>query len=137
MARSAKRSLTVPHPVRDALQTQIEDGTLNYPSENAAIIGLIRYQLICGKAHPLTEPIARMHPDEQDVIDDFLLAITEAGLNLKGQFLENLVKQVTAGEDSQSLSVVNQLLPTQLLKMAKQWKAGKLDLEQLRAERGE
>ena len=41
------------------------------PIENAAWIGLVRYQLLSAKPHPITSAIARMHPDDQDAIDDF------------------------------------------------------------------
>lgn len=73
-----------------------------------------------------------MHQVDQDVIDDFLLAVTEAGLNLKGQFLKHLVQTAVDGEEAPSLSVVKNLLPRQLLAMAKSWKNGDLDLESLR-----
>jgi len=86
MPRSLKKSITVPNPIREGLLAQIEDGTLDYPSENAAWIGLARYQLIVGKPHAITVAIARMHPEDQDVIDDFLLEVASRGLSLKGQF---------------------------------------------------
>jgi hypothetical protein len=42
ISRSTKRSITIPNPVRDALSSQIENGVLDYPSENAAWIGRFR-----------------------------------------------------------------------------------------------
>ena len=74
MSRSIKKSIAIPQPVRDALAGQIENGVLDYPSENAAWIGLARYQLLIGKPHPVTAPIALMHQRHQDLIDDFLHA---------------------------------------------------------------
>lgn len=104
---------------------------MDYPSENAAWIGLARYQLICGKPHPLTEPIARMHPDEQDVIDDFLLEIANRRLGLKGQLLERLIARVINGDENPSSEVVNRLLPHELLRMAKDWRRGNFDFGEL------
>lgn len=48
----------------------------------------------CRKSHPITAAIARMHPDDQDVIDDFLLEIATRGLTLKGQFLSHLIRHL-------------------------------------------
>ena len=93
MSRSTKKSITVPNPIREGLQVQLKQGTLDYPSENAAWIGLVRYQLLSGKPHPITSAIARMHPDDQDVIDDFLLDVAKRGLTLKGQFLSHLIRE--------------------------------------------
>ena len=121
MSRSTKRSITIPNPVRDALSSQIENGVLDYPSENAAWIGLARYQLLIGKPHPITSAIARMHADDQDVIDDFLLEIAKRGLSLKGQFLSQLIKSALNGSDVPTEQEIANLLPQELLCMAKEW----------------
>lgn len=123
MARSSKKSITIPNPVREGLVQQMADGTLDYPSENAAWIGLARYQLLIGKPHPVSAAIARMHPDDQDVIDDFLLARALSGESLKGQLLAKLIKATIDGTDSPTEQGVAELLPAELLKMAKQWRA--------------
>jgi len=122
MPRSQKKSITVPYPVRDGLVSQIENGTLDYPSENAAWIGLARYQLLIGKPHPITVAIARMHPDDQDVIDDFLLAVSSRGLSLRGQFLAHVVERAIAGQPSPNEQEVTTLVPQELLRMAKAWR---------------
>ena len=122
MARSSKKSITIPNPVREGLVQQMADGTLDYPSENAAWIGLARYQLLIGKPHPVTAAIARMHPDDQDVIDDFLLARARSGESLKGQLLAKLIKTAIDGTASPTEQGVAELLPAELLKMAKQWR---------------
>jgi hypothetical protein len=123
MARSSKKSITIPNPVREGLVQQMADGTLDYPSENAAWIGLARYQLLIGKPHPVTAAIARMHPDDQDVIDDFLLARARSGESLKGQLLAKLIKAAIDGTSSPNEQAVAELLPAELLKMAKQWRS--------------
>ena len=122
MPRSLKRSITVPNPVRDGLLAQLQDGTLDYPSENAAWIGLARYQLLIGKPHPITVAIARMHPDDQDVIDDFLLEVATRGLSLRGQFLSHVVQRAVSGTGDPNEQTVTEMVPGELLKMARAWR---------------
>lgn len=122
MSRSIKKSLAIPQPVREGLRAQVQNGLLEYPSENAAWIGLARYQLVIGKPHPLTVAISRMHQDDQDVIDDFLLEIAERGLTLKGQFLERLIRQALESSKQPTDQEITDLLPQELLAMAKEWR---------------
>ena len=122
MSRSIKKSIAIPQPVRDALNSQIDNGVLDYPSENAAWIGLARYQLLIGKPHPVTAAIALMHQRHQDLIDDFLHAIATHGIGLRGQFLSRLIRQALSGESQPNEQEVQVLVPQELLKMAKEWK---------------
>jgi hypothetical protein len=122
MPRSLKKSITVPNPIREGLIAQIQDGTLDYPSENAAWIGLARYQLIVGKPHAITVAIARMHAEDQDVIDDFLLEVASRGLSLKGQFLAHLVQRALDGSKEPGEQELTRLVPGELLQLAKAWK---------------
>lgn len=122
MSRSVKKSIAIPQPVREGLRAQVKNGLLNYPSENAAWIGLARYQLVIGKPHPLTVAISRMHQDDQDVIDDFLVEVAERGLTLKGQFLARLIREAIEGSKEPTDQEVTELLPQQLLGMAKEWR---------------
>ena len=93
-----------------------------YPSENAAWIGLAHYQLLIGKPHPVTAAIARMHADDQDVIDDFLLEIASRRLNLRGHLLSRLIRQAIYGCSQPNEQEVEQLVPQELLKMAREWR---------------
>ena len=122
MPRSSKKSIAVTHPVRTGLLAQLKAGILDYPSENAIWMGLARYQLIIGKPHPVTAAIARMHADDQDAIDDFLLEIASRGLSLKGQFLERLVALGIARCQNPTEQEVTELLPDELLAMARRWR---------------
>jgi hypothetical protein len=122
MSRSTKKSITVPNPIREGLVIQLKGGILDYPSENAAWIGLVRYQLLSGKPHPITAAIARMHPDDQDVIDDFLLEIAKRGLTLKGQLLSHLIREAITGTSEPTEQEIANLLPQELLRMAKEWR---------------
>jgi len=125
------KPLTISNPVREGLVQQMADGTLDYPSENAAWIGLARYQLLIGKPHPVTAAIARMHADDQDVIDDFLLEAARFGVSLKGQLLMRLIREAMGGGTHPNEQEVADLLPAELLKMAKRWQRGDLSLDQL------
>ena len=122
MSRSVKRSVTVPNPVREGLASQIKSGILDYPSENAAWIGLARYQLLIGKPHPVTAAISRMHADDQDVIDDFLEEIATRGLALRGMLLERLIRQAIDGSQEPTCQETAELIPVELLKLAREWK---------------
>ena len=122
MPRSAKRTITIPHPVREALLDQYEEGILDYRSENGAWIGLARYQLIVGKPHPITAAIDRMRQSDQDTIDDFLHEVSRRRLNLKGQFLEKLVALGVARCQNPTEQEVTELLPDELLRLAKAWR---------------
>jgi len=122
MSRSTKKSITVPNPIREGLVIQLKGGILDYPSENAAWIGLVRYQLLSGKPHPITSAIARMHPDDQNVIDNFLLEIAKRGLTLKGQLLSHLIREALTGTSEPTEQEIANLLPLELLKMAKEWR---------------
>lgn len=122
MPRSSKKSITVPQPIREGLVHQIKDRTLDYPSENSAWIGLARYQLLVGKPHPVTAAIARMHPEDQDVIDDFLLDAASRGISLRGQLLMRLIKEAINGSSNPTEQQVADLVPAELLKMARAWR---------------
>ena len=94
----------------------------DYPSENAAWIGLARYQLLIGKPHPVTVAIARMHPEDQDVIDDFLLEVSQRGMSLRGQLLSRLIRQAIDGCLDPTEQEVAGLVLQELLRMAKEWR---------------
>jgi hypothetical protein len=63
-----------------------------------------------------------MHPDDQDVIDDFLLEVATRGLSLRGQFLAHVVQRAVYEAQQPSEQEVTELVPGELLKMAKAWR---------------
>ena len=95
---------------------------MDYPSENAMWLGLGAYQLMVGKSHPITEAFARMHADDQDVIYDFLKYKSDRGETLKGSFLKQVITSVVDGLDDPTEQDVNELLPAEVLRMAKEWR---------------
>lgn len=122
MPRSIKKSVAIPQPIRDGLLKQLHNGVIDYPSENAAWIGLARYQLLIGKPHPMTAPIARMHQTDQDLIDDFICELASRGLSLKGQFLARLIKEAVSGLQNPTENAVAELVPRELLRWAVEWR---------------
>ncbi len=119
-----KRSLTVPHPLVAALALQLERGIIRYPSENAAINGMILYQIFAGKAHDLTSRIAYMHPHHQDAIHDFALELTRRGLSLVGSFIRRVAERVAAGEAEPDPDTIVRLHADQILLWAQRWQQG-------------
>ena len=69
-----------------------------------------------------TVPIARMHPDDQDVIDDFLLEVATRTLSLRGQFLAHVVQRAVSGTGDPNEQAVAEMVPGELLKMARAWR---------------
>ncbi len=63
-----------------------------------------------------------MHPDDQDVIDDFLLEVASRGLSLKGQFLSRVVQRAVSGTTDPTEQSVTGMVPGELLKMARNWR---------------
>ena len=128
MPRSAKKSVAIPHPNLDGLKEQQKRRLFRYPSDNALIVGLIRYQLIIGKSHPITEEIARMHPEDQDTIDDFLLELNKRGLSLGGSFLEHVVERTVSEEKNPDTETIIRLQASKILELANRLRDGDSEL---------
>ncbi len=123
MSRSTNTSIRIPHPIRDALRHQLTpEGPLDYPSENAMWIGLAQYQLLIGKPHPITQAIAKMGQEDQDLINDFLYHIAMTGEALKGSYLTKLIDQAIEGSCEPTSQDVQELLPAELLRVARRWR---------------
>lgn len=122
MPRSTKKSINIPNPLREGLGIHLKDGTLDYPSENAAWIGLVRFQMLSGETHTISSAIARMHPGEQDAIDDLVLELAKLGLTRGGLFLTHLTEVALSGNGNLTPKDAAHLVTLQLLKMAKDWR---------------
>ena len=92
---SKTRSTKLPFDLADAAEMRAKQ--LGYPSWNAYIKGLIRYDLMVQGEHSVTLPVARMRPEEQDKIDAELLERTREGKGVRGQWLEHAIRRI-AGE---------------------------------------
>ena len=92
--RSATKSAKIPIPLLEAVESLRRPGQplAEYPSLNAALVGLLRYAIAFPRPHRLTVGIARLFPAEQDEIDDFLAAVARDGVDLR----EILPKPATA-----------------------------------------
>ncbi len=84
--RSTPKSIRIPSPILDAVEHLRKPGHpfADYPSLNAAIVGLLRYAVAFPRTHELTAGIARLPENEQDKIDDFLAASARDSIDLRG-----------------------------------------------------
>jgi hypothetical protein len=97
---SLTRSTKLPADLADA--AELRSKQLGYPSWNAYIKGLIRYDLMVQGSHTVTLPVAQMRLEDQDKIDAELLARTNEGKGVRGQWLEHAIRRI-AGEDKASV----------------------------------
>lgn len=91
---SKTRSIKLPADLCDVAEDRAKK--LGYPSYNAYIKGLIRYDALCQGPHTITLPWASLPLAEQDKIDAKLLKCTHAGVGQRGQ----LLKRIVQGTDS-------------------------------------
>ncbi len=88
---SHTRSTKLPACLAEAAELRAK--ALGYPSWNAYIKGLIRYDLLVQGEHTVTLPWATCALDVQDQIDAKLLTLTEKGKGERGQLLTRIVKK--------------------------------------------
>ena len=83
--RSSSKSFKIPVPLLDGLDFLRQTGQpmADYPSTNAAVIGLIAYAVAFPREHQLTAGLSLLRPEEQDLVHDFLLAALQTGINLR------------------------------------------------------
>lgn len=86
---SASRSLKLPPDLAEVAELRAKQ--LGYPSWNAYVKGLIRYDAMVQGSHDVTLPLSRLSPVEQDKIDARLLDNTKRGVGERGQFLKRLL----------------------------------------------
>jgi hypothetical protein len=124
MARSKKTSLNVPNPLLDGIQLLQDKGIINYPSTNAAIVGLIRYALLKPGPHYITEAISHLHADQQDIIDDFLLEIAQRGHSLGRTFLRHAADRASQNLPEPDPETIQRTTAGQSLNLALRWQQG-------------
>ena len=91
---SQTRSTKLPSALAEAAEHRAK--ALGYPSWNAYIKGLIRYDCLVQGGHTITPPWAASPLDQQDKIDLRLLELTERGVGQRGQLLTRLMERITA-----------------------------------------
>lgn len=89
--RSVPKTAKIPAPIWEALR-ELRRGVLkDYPSDNAALVGILVYVVTFPIPHKLTAALARRPADEQDLVHDFLLKAVREGIDLR----ERLPKPAT------------------------------------------
>lgn len=67
---------------------------LGYPSVNAYLKALIRYDALVNGPHQITLALEGLKPKEQDGIDRELLENTRNGVSARGQFLGHFLEKL-------------------------------------------
>lgn len=93
---SQTRSTRLPNDL--AAIAELRAKQLGYPSWNAYVKGLIRYDAMVQGKHDLTLPMAGLSLEDQDKIDARLLRNTQKGVGERGQFLKHLMSKVASSE---------------------------------------
>jgi hypothetical protein len=86
---SSPLSLKLPPDLAETAKLRAKQ--LKYPSVNAYLKGLIRYDALVQGDHHITLPIAALPGAEQDAMDAKLLQNTKTGIGERGQFLKRLL----------------------------------------------
>jgi hypothetical protein len=98
---SSPLSLKLPPDLAETAKLRAKQ--LKYPSVNAYLKGLIRYDALVQGEHTITLPIAALPFTEQDAMDAKLLQNTKNGVGERGQFLTKLLgKLKEKGKDGES-----------------------------------
>lgn len=90
---SQTRSTKLPASLAEAAEHRAQ--ALGYPSWNAYIKGLIRYDCLVQGEHTITLPWAASSLDQQDRIDIRLLELTQRGVGQRGQLLTRLIQRIS------------------------------------------
>ena len=94
---SSPLSLKLPPDLAETAKLRAKQ--LKYPSVNAYLKGLIRYDALVQGEHSITLPIAALPGSEQDVMDAKLLQNTKNGVGERGQFLTKLLGKLKDKRD--------------------------------------
>lgn len=88
---SRTRSTKFPPDLAEVAERRAK--ALGYPSWNAYLKGLIRYDALVQGPHSITLPISSKPLAEQDAFDAKLLEITKRGVGERGQLLKRLIER--------------------------------------------
>jgi hypothetical protein len=90
---SRARSLKLPPDLSEVAELRAK--ALGYPSLNAYLCGLIRYDALVQGPHSITLPIAQQRPEQRDCYDAKLLELSKRGVGERGQLLKRIVEGTT------------------------------------------
>lgn len=99
---ATSRSTKLSPALADA--SQLRARQLGYPSWNAYVKALIRYDLMIQGDHTVTRPICHMRLEDQDKIDGELLGLTNAGKGVRGQWLEAAIRRAVGEGKAKEIS---------------------------------
>lgn len=82
--RSRPKSVRIPVALLDALTILRRPGGPfdEYGNDNAALVGLVLYAVTFPRRHTLTAAIAKMPPQDQNAIHDFLCRAAREGIDI-------------------------------------------------------
>lgn len=72
----------------------------------------------------MTQALARLGAEDQDLINDFLHHLAVTGQTMKGSYLAKLIERVVEGNPDPLAQDVQGMLPGELLKAAREWRDG-------------
>lgn len=127
MARSRGRTVKLPHPLWDGLQTKIEGGS-DYETVNAYIRGLVRYSFFAPQKHHVTAEMEKWGDRDQDLIDDLCEELARnPEVHVCGQFLENVCGRIAREAGTTDPAEITRRTPQAILAIAREFKdTGKL-----------
>jgi hypothetical protein len=75
----------VPVPLLDAIEHLHKPGQppADYPSTNAALVSQITYAVAFPRPQELTAGLAKMRPEDQDIVHDYVLKAVTEGIDLR------------------------------------------------------
>ena len=91
---ATRKSLHLTPTLREV--AELRASALNYPSFNAYVKALIRYDALVNGEHTLTRELADMPAHVQDRVDDRCLECCRGGSSERGSLLRKLIHDIVA-----------------------------------------
>lgn len=110
--RSANVSVKFPQTLKDQLPDLVK--ACGAKNTNAMIVGLVRYALLHGREHTLTNAIADLSEEAQDQVDQGIIEKFKSGESLHGTYFEhivdNSVERIANGKDIPKDKIVSEII---------------------------
>ncbi len=101
--RSTKIESRVPNPIVEAVNLQIEQGIITRGGRSQVIRSAMLMQAVWGISNPFADRYHELSDVKRDAIDDFILALNQAGVIRRKRF----VKWLEAKADLKELSFLD------------------------------